>query len=364
MAFGGGEETHQAAGADAADADDLHREVFQAVAIEQHAAIVGQRQAIVLHPLEEHLLHALLGDVEEHRRLVHQAVPAIDRGRQLGKQILADALAGLLDHLLPDLSRLGIRRVLDQGLHVQTLVPDVQRAPFRALAHVLPVRAHARDGRLPGLRIGAAVVAGRHGKARPEALDIPLPRRRQRFVEVVDVQNQVALRRGEDAEVQQMAVAARLYSQAGAGERGQVVSHQARRAAQEGERAAQHPPITDGDQIRHAIPIGLFQHADRVASLGRRLPGGVALARQLLAQRLARRHALVSREKRGARSLGHVVHGRPLGTHFGLRHAGSLRIAPSRSGQVVQKFAAWVRDSMPPARVLALNPFCCSTRVA
>ncbi len=166
MAFGGGEETHQAAGADAADADDLHREVFQAVAIEQHAAIVGQRQAIVFHPVEEHLLHALLGDVEEHRRLVHQAVPAIDRGRQLGKQILADALAGLLDQLLPDLSRLGIGRVLDQGLHVQTLVPDVQRAPFRAVAHVLPVGAHARDGRLPGLRIGAAVVAGRHGKAR------------------------------------------------------------------------------------------------------------------------------------------------------------------------------------------------------
>ena len=294
MAFGRGEETHQAAGADAADADDLHREVFQAVAIEQHAAIVGQRQAIVLHPVEELLLHALLGDVEEHRRLVHQAMPAIDRRCQLGKQILADALTGLRDHLLPDLPGLGIRRVLDQGLHVQPLVPDVQRAPVRALAHVLPVRTHARDGRLTGLRIGAAIVAGRHGKARGQALDIPLPRRRQRFVEVVDVQNQVALRRGEDAEVQQMAVAAGLHSQAGAGERGQVVSHQSRRTAQEGERAAQHAPITDGDQIRHAMPIRFFEDVDGVASLGRRFPGGVALARQLLAQRLALRHALLS----------------------------------------------------------------------
>jgi len=32
--------------------------------------------------------------------------------------------------------------------------------------------------------------------------------------------------------------------------------------------------------------------------------------------------------------------------------------------QLVQKDSAWARESMPPARFLALNPFCNSNRVA
>lgn len=61
--------------------------------------------------------------------------------------------------------------------------------------------------------------------------------------------------------------------------------------------------------------------------------------------------------------------------HAGVDHGGSLslvgsgwRIASMASvcfvAQSVQNVEAWVRDSMPPESVRALNPFCSSMRVA
>ena len=133
------------------------------------------------------------------------------------------------------------------------------------------------------------------------------------------------------------------------------MSHQPRRAAQEGEGTAQHAPIADGHQFGQSIPVGFFQDVDGIAAFGRRFPGGVALARHGLAQRLARRQTLVPREKWSAELCGRIVLGSPLLMLSGFRHVTSLRFAASRSGQVVQKFVAWVRDSMPPESVLRLE---------
>ena len=60
-----------------------------------------------------------------------------------------------------------------------------------------------------------AVVARRDREARREALDVVLERARQRLVEVVEVEQQLPLRRGERAEVRQVGVAAQLDLQAG-----------------------------------------------------------------------------------------------------------------------------------------------------
>ena len=55
--------------------------------------------------------------------------------------------------------------------------------------------------RVTALVRGEAAVAGGDDEARREAQDVPLPRPRERLVEVVDVEDEVAFRRGEQAEV-------------------------------------------------------------------------------------------------------------------------------------------------------------------
>jgi hypothetical protein len=91
-----------------------------------------------------------------------------------------------------------------------------------------------------------------------------------------------------------MAISACLHPQAGAGGGGQVVGHQRRGAAQEGERAAQHAAAADGDELWQSVAIGFFQHADGIAALGRRFLAGMAGARHRVAQRFAGDDALVT----------------------------------------------------------------------
>ena len=47
--------------------------------------------------------------------------------------------------------------------------------------------------------------------ARDEPLEVPFPWGRQRLVEIIDVEDDISLRRGEAAEIQQMSVAASLH---------------------------------------------------------------------------------------------------------------------------------------------------------
>ena len=53
--------------------------------------------------------------------------------------------------------------------------------------------------------------------ARGQALDVPLERAGKRLVEVVEVEDEVALGRREAAEVREMGVTAELHVEAGAG---------------------------------------------------------------------------------------------------------------------------------------------------
>ena len=92
-------------------------------------------------------------------------------------------------------------------------VPDIEMAHRRECAHLGPVRLGG------GLRGGSTVAGGERPPAAGDdhaggqTLDVPLERRRQRLVEVVDVEHEPALRRGEDAEVQQVRVSAGLDAQ-------------------------------------------------------------------------------------------------------------------------------------------------------
>jgi hypothetical protein len=69
-----------------------------------------------------------------------------------------------------------------------------------------------------------------------QTLEVPLPGRGQRLIEVIDVEDHLSLGRGEAAEVQQMRVAAGLDPQPGVRGGGQVGRHDRRRPTIKGER--------------------------------------------------------------------------------------------------------------------------------
>ena len=155
-------------------------------------------------------------------------------------------------------------------------------------------------------RVGAAnaVVPRRDLEARRQTLDVPLPRARERLVEVVDVEDQPPLRRLEQAEVHEVRVAAELGRQAGVGRPGQVRRHEQRAATVEGAGRDEHASVADGDQVRHPVGRLLLEQADRVRAAGRRLPPRVRGTRRLLARRLAAGGALRRRELQCLGDLG------------------------------------------------------------
>jgi hypothetical protein len=113
-------------------------------------------------------------------------------GVGLGQQRL-----GGLELLCLDLGREPPGRFLD----VQMRVPDRQQGLFDELPHRRAVTLGGREGDLAAVLGGEPVVASRYGQARGQPLDIPLERAGQRLVEVVDVEDQPPLRRGERAEI-------------------------------------------------------------------------------------------------------------------------------------------------------------------
>ena len=78
--------------------------------------------------------------------------------------------------------------------------------------HLRAIRAYHLSRYRPASASGQAVVPAGDHEARRETLYVPLPGRGQRLIEVIDVEDDVALGRGEPAEVDQVAVAASLDS--------------------------------------------------------------------------------------------------------------------------------------------------------
>jgi hypothetical protein len=76
---------------------------------------------------------------------------------------------------------------------VQMGVPDVQRAHLPKAGHRLAVGGHRGHRRLAGVGLREAVVAGRDREAGRHPLHVVLERPGQRFVEVIEVEEQLAL---------------------------------------------------------------------------------------------------------------------------------------------------------------------------
>ena len=188
-------------------------------------------------------------------------------------------------------------------VHVQVRVPDVHEGLLREPAHRRAVALGRRQGDLAAGLGGEPAVPSGHGKARGQPLDVPLERAGQGLVEVVDVEDQPPLRRGERAEVRQVGVPAQLHPQPGGGRPGQIRCHRQRRTAVEGERGHQHPPVPDRHQLRYPRLRLAQQQPDRVPLTARR-EFGMRFQRGRRPGILPQRHAVRAAQMLRRRSPG------------------------------------------------------------
>jgi hypothetical protein len=294
--------------ADAANADHLVGHVDDLEAIEQAALVLAQGRPVGLELLADHPVEVVGGGAgqggqvarrDHDRRLADDPVPPVDQLAELGQRLQAVAgvrllaplrgllrLLGSLLRLFPCCSR-PLRRRLRQagdaaagGRHhlvlVQMGVPDVHRPHLREAGHRLPVGGDRSERRLVCVRLREPVVAGGDGEAGRHPLDVVLERPRQGLVEVVQVEQQPPLGRGERAEVRQVRVPAQLGLQPGYRRDGEVGGHDRGRAPVEGERRDHHPAMPHRHQARRTDGILLLEQRDRVGPVRGRAPPGMA----------------------------------------------------------------------------------------
>ena len=172
-------------------------------------------------------------------------------------------------------------------------VPDLHRGHLGELGHRRPVGAHRGERRVARLGLAEAVVTRRDREARRHPLHVVLERARQRLVEVVQVEQQLPLGRGEHPEVRQMSVAAELNRQAGPGRVLQVGGHDLGRAPVEGERGDHHPAVAHRHQVGLTGRILLLEQRNRVGAVSSRLPARVCRSSRQLPCLLTLRPTLV-----------------------------------------------------------------------
>ena len=180
---------------------------------------------------------------------------------------------------------------------------------------VLPNAGHDHDAPVGG---GEAALATEHLDAGGEALHIPLPRAGKRLVEIVDVEQDLALGGTEEAEVRQMRVAAELNVDAGARGGSQIRGHDQCCTTVERERRVEHPSVPDRHELGHPALGLLLEQRDRIGPVGRWFPGSMGRSRCVLARHLAAGNALLRgqmhvpagpREPWGAGGTGRTVGG-------------------------------------------------------
>src|SRR5918995_97049 len=216
------QQEHIAAGADAADPDHLSGRVLGPEAPEQQAPFVRQGGAVAGQDLLGPAGVAVL-DVGQQRRVLHEAPPVAHRLGQPGQRVQAGVMLGAGQAVGHRAAAPAPRQGDDRG-GVDPRVPHVQQPHPGVAGQLLAVGAHRRLG---GPAADRLVEPGRLGgdhEAGGQPLDVPLPGAGQGLVEVVETEGQISLRGGEQAEVEQVGVAAGLHADPGDRGGGQVVA--------------------------------------------------------------------------------------------------------------------------------------------
>jgi hypothetical protein len=168
---------------------------------------------------------------------------------------------------------------LDQLARVETVIPDIEMALVREVAHPLAVRPSALGQKpLPAIRRQPDVAAGDLGAGR-HSLDIPLPRTGQRLVEVIRAEHEPAVLSREPAEVRDVGITARLHDDPRIRRRREIGRHHGRRPAVERERRDEHPPVPDRDELLQARRRLGLEYRNGIGPVRRRRPVAVSRPR-------------------------------------------------------------------------------------
>ena len=279
--------------------------------------------------------YARLGRMHDHRRLLLDPVATVDLLGELRQRAQARARARLREALLSGLDgglALTGGEFGQEVLRVDARVPDFEEAHRRGPGHRLAVRLRGGARGRALLLAPVAVVASGDDEARDEALEIPLERRPQCLVEVVEIEHEASIRRREHAEVRQVRVTAALHTQARGRRLREIRRHDRRATAVERERRDDHAPVSDRHQLGHARRVLLLQDPDRVRTPVGGRPLGVRLQRHRLALGATLGHARLDRLRQIPRaSVALLALGRLrafLRLDRGLRHVPRDRPAP------------------------------------
>ncbi|MNL30216.1 hypothetical protein D3C87_1519390 [compost metagenome] len=137
---------------------------------------------------------------------------------------------------------------------------------------------------------------GGDGGAGRQTLEVPLEWRRQRFVEIVDIEDHVALWRGEPPEVHEVRVPTRLHADTTGRCGAEVRRHDGRPASIEGKRGGRHAAESDGYQLEDPPLIRCLQALHGIDAVWRGMPTGLRCARGHVAQGAAFGGAFVRRQ--------------------------------------------------------------------
>ena len=135
-------------------------------------------------------------------------------------------------------------------MHLKAVHFQLRHAGKCAHLHGVSLDA-GRGGSSRGAILVARGASGQHQR-RCHALQVPLERAPNGLVEVIEVEDQPAIGRGECAQVAHMRVAAKLAHDPGGRKLRQVGGHHRRRAAKVSERRLRHQLILELDQRRYA----------------------------------------------------------------------------------------------------------------
>ena len=171
-----------------------------------------------------------------------------------------------------------------------------QHRQLGELPHSFPVLSGERQYRVFALTFGVSrLAAGQHDTG-SHAFYIPFPRSVNGLVEVVDIENQLAVwSSSERAEVLDVSVAADLNLNSGAGQLREVRGHQRRRAPVERKRRRSHAGVLERNQLFSAFPVCQSHQFDGVELACVSVELCVVNALYLLAQRAPDTAPMLSR---------------------------------------------------------------------
>jgi hypothetical protein len=118
---------------------------------------------------------------------------------------------------------------------------------------------------------------------------------RERFVEIVNIEDHPSFWSSEGSKIHQMRVTAGLDPDPRGRRVSQIGCHDCRRTSVKDKGRGNHPSITDGNQLWKPSLVGCLQDFDRVCAVTWRLPPGMTIPQAGIPNRLALCVLLLSR---------------------------------------------------------------------